>query len=90
MQPFRALAPPLRDAFASARTLALENRLGEGDLDDVFAAAQSDDGRRLDAFFAPPTVAAIRLELAGVALLRAQGYRVRRVWRRAPRGKRTA
>jgi uncharacterized protein YbaP (TraB family) len=60
-----ALAPPVREAFASARTLALEIRLGEGDLDEVFAAAQFDDGRRLDAFFDPPTVEAIRFELAG-------------------------
>jgi uncharacterized protein YbaP (TraB family) len=125
-----ALAPPVREAFTSTRTLALENRLGEGDLDDVFAAAQFDDGRRLDAFFEPATIAAIRLELAGavadeatvmrlkpwaivlklaerpaphngaqtldpfygerglLALLREQGYRIRRVWRRGTRAAR--
>jgi len=60
------LAPPVRDALALARTFALEIRLGEGDVAEFFEAAQFDDGRRLDDFFDPPTVAAIRFALAGV------------------------
>ncbi len=58
-----ALAKPVRDAFAAARTLAVEIRLGEGDVEAFFAAAQFDDGRRLGDFFAPATIAEIRIAL---------------------------
>jgi len=76
-----ALAKPVREALADARTLALEIRLGEGDIAAFFDAAQFDDGRRLDDFFDPPTVAAIRAALAdavpdGAALARLKPWAV--------------
>lgn len=57
-------AEPVREAFATARTFAMEIRLGEGDVAEFFEAAQFDDGRRLGDFFDPSTVAAIRVALA--------------------------
>ncbi len=76
-----ALAKPVREALAAARTLALEIRLGEGDIAAFFDAAQFDDGRRLGDFFDPPTVAAIRVALAdavpdGAALARLKPWAV--------------
>ena len=54
------LAKPVMDAFSSARTFALENHLGEGDVAALFEAAQFDDGRRLIDFFDPSAIDAIR------------------------------
>lgn len=56
-----AIASPVRDALAAARTVAMEIRLGEGDLAEFFEAAQFDDGRKIGDFFDPPTVAAIHV-----------------------------
>ena len=54
------LPRPVADAFASVRTLALENHLAEGDVTALFAAAQFDDSRRLTDFFDPAGIDAIR------------------------------
>lgn len=61
------LAKPVLDAFSSARTLALENHLGDGDVAALFEAAQFDDGRRLTDFFDSSAVEAIRHALGAGA-----------------------
>jgi uncharacterized protein len=61
------LPKPVSDAFARARTFALETYLSELDVDEFFAAAQFDDRRRLTDYFDAPSLAAIRAAL-GAAL----------------------
>jgi uncharacterized protein YbaP (TraB family) len=63
-----AIPAAVRRAFDAARTFAPETVLTERDLDEFFAAAQFDDGRRLEDFFDAGTVAAIRIALGGAAL----------------------
>lgn len=62
-----ALPAPVRQAFDAARTFAPETLLSERDIDEFFAAAQFDDGRRLADFFDPATMAAIRSGLGSEA-----------------------
>jgi hypothetical protein len=61
------LPAPVVEAFAAARTFALENHLVDGEIDRFFAAAQFDDGRRLTDYFDPASFAAIRAALAAGA-----------------------
>lgn len=62
------LPPAVAKAFAAARTFAPEILLTDRDVVEFFAAAQFDDGRRLDDFFDPAQMAAIRGALGGSAL----------------------
>jgi len=61
------LPRPVADAFAVAKTLAVENHLADGDAGRFFEAAQFDDGRRLTEFFDTASLAAIRKALGGAA-----------------------
>lgn len=62
-----AVPAEVTEALVGARTFAREIVLSERDAGEFFAAAQFDDGRRLDDLFDPATMAAIRGALGDAA-----------------------
>lgn len=62
-----ALPVPVRNAFAAARTFALEIQLSEREIAYFFDAAQFDDGRRLTDFVDAATFDVIRTALGAAA-----------------------